>query len=228
MAHPITKKFEHSGLFVGFEGIDGSGKTTLMAQIFKNLSDQGYDVLKTREPGGTPAGQAIRTLLQHSPVQLSPLTEAFLFAADRAEHMQTIVKPALKEGSIVLSDRTYISSLVYQAENNITQETIQAINTLALQGCSPDLVIYIDIDPEEACKRFAQRSETKTRFEARGVNFFKNVHERYAKLLPQLPNVFVVEGRLDPISAATLATQKICSLFNLKTHEPAQSIVSPS
>ena len=228
MAHTKVKKTEHSGLFVGFEGIDGSGKTTLIAQIFKNLTDRGYDALKTREPGGTPAGQAIRTLLQHSPVPLTALTEAFLFAADRSEHIHTVVKPALNENRIILSDRTYISSLVYQTEHNITQKTIMEINAIALQGCEPDLIVYIDIAPEEAGKRFMNRAETNTRFEARGIGFFKNVHDRYATLLPQLPNVFVVDGLLDPLTAAERITQKICESFPIKNHEPAQNTQSHS
>lgn len=204
------------GIFIGFEGIDGSGKTTLIAQIFKNLTDEGLSVVKTREPGGTLAGQAIRNLLQHAPVQLTPLTEAFLFAADRAEHIQTVIQPALKEGKIVLSDRTYISSLVYQAEKNITQETIQEINNIALQGCLPDAIVYIDLEPEEAGKRFMQRPETRTRFEARGLAFFKNVHQRYAKLLSQFSNVFLVDGNLETTKAADLITKKILTAFTSK------------
>lgn len=226
MTHGSTKKVEHSGLFVGFEGIDGSGKTTLIAQVLKNLTELGYSALKTREPGGTPAGQAIRTLLQHSPVPLTPLTEALLFAADRAEHIHTVVKPALKNNAIVLSDRTYLSSLVYQAESNISQQTIQDINNIAMQNCVPDLIIYIDIQPEEAGDRFMQRAETRTRFEARGLSFFKNVHDRYTKLLPTLPNVFIVDGRLDPATAANTITQKICDSFTTKRHEPTKNTQS--
>ncbi len=187
----LVKKF---GLFVGFEGIDGSGKTTLITLVLQILTNLGYETLKTREPGGTPAGQAIRTLLQHATVELSPLTEAFLFAADRTEHIASVIKPALKRGDIILSDRTYISSLVYQTDQKLTRATIEEINRIALQGCYPDLVVYVDIQPEDARKRFMQRPETQTRFEARGLTFFKNVHARYAETLPTLPNVLSIDG----------------------------------
>lgn len=220
------KKTEHSGFFVGFEGIDGSGKTTLIAQVFKNLTELGHDTIKTREPGGTPAGQAIRTLLQHSPVALTPLTEALLFAADRSEHIHSVVKPALAKNCIILSDRTYISSLVYQTEANITQKTILEINNIAMQGCTPDLIVYVDITAEEAGARFMQRAETKTRFEARGISFFKNVHNRYAQLLPTLPNVFVVDGTLSPLEAAEQVTLKICNSLSLKTYESSKNTQS--
>lgn len=197
------------GLFVAFEGIDGSGKTTLIAHVQQALSEQGNAVIKTREPGGTPAGQAIRTLLQHSVAEISPLAEAFLFAADRTQHIATVVKPAIAQGKIVLSDRTYISSLVYQTEAHLSRQTIEDINRIALQGCYPDLVVYVDIEPEEARKRFMQRPEQQTRFEARGLTFFKNVHSRYAELLPTLPNVLRIDGMEAPQVSAEKIVAKI-------------------
>ena len=200
---------KNAGLFVGFEGIDGSGKTTLIAQVLQNLEVLGLSALKTREPGGTLAGQAIRNLLQHATVELSPLAEAFLFAADRTEHIGMVVKPAMKRGGIVLSDRTYISSLVYQTEATLTRQTIEEINRIALQGCYPDLVIYVDLSPEQARDRFMQRPETQTRFEARGLTFFKNVYARYAEIIKTLPNVLVVDGMLSTEKAAQAVTDKI-------------------
>lgn len=197
------------GFFVAFEGIDGSGKTTLIAQVFKNLEASGLIALKTREPGGTLAGQAIRNLLQHATVELSPLAEAFLFAADRTEHISTIVKPAKQRGAVVLSDRSYISSLVYQTEKTLSLQIIEEINKIALQGCYPDLVVYVDLDPEQARKRFMQRPETQTRFEARGLSFFKNVYARYADIIKTLPNVLVIDGMLATEKAAQLVAEKI-------------------
>jgi dTMP kinase len=209
MIESAITHFKTSGLFVGFEGIDGSGKTTLINLVLQKLSALGHSTLKTREPGGTPAGQAIRTLLQHSTVDLSPLSEAFLFAADRTEHIATVVKPALKQGKIVLSDRTYVSSIVYQTEKTLSGETIQEINRIALQGCYPDLIVYVDLDPEEARKRFMLRSETQTRFEARGLAFFKNVHARYANIIELLPNVLHIDGIEDAETNAQAVAEKI-------------------
>lgn len=208
----------NNGLFVGFEGIDGSGKTTLINQVFQNLVAHGCPAIKTREPGGTPAGQAIRTLLQHSTVELSPLAEAFLFAADRTEHITNVVKPATSQGKVVLSDRTYISSLVYQTEATLARATIEEINKIALQGCYPDLVVYVDVQPEEARKRFMQRPEQQTRFEARGLPFFKNVHARYAVLLKTLPNVLYINGMDSTQQAAQAVTEKI--LADLAARNP--------
>lgn len=202
---------KNSGLFVGFEGIDGSGKTTLIAQVLQNLTIAGLEAIKTREPGGTPAGQAIRTLLQHATVELSPMAEAFLFAADRAEHIATVVKPAMQRNKIVLSDRTYVSSLVYQTESTLTQATIEEINKIALQGYYPDLIVYVNIEPEEARKRFMQRPEMQTRFEARGLNFFRNVHALYAEVLKTLPNVLIIDGMETTETNTRLVINKIMS-----------------
>lgn len=197
------------GLFVGFEGIDGSGKTTLIDLVLKQLIANNYPALKTREPGGSAIGQSIRNLLQHSSAQMSSLTEAFLFAADRAEHIKSVIVPAIKEGKVILSDRTYLSSMVYQADDELSQETILSINTIALQGTSPDLVIFIDISPEEALKRATARAESQTRFESRGVEYFKKVADEYKKLLKTILNSMILDGALKSEILAEMVVQKI-------------------
>jgi dTMP kinase len=197
------------GFFVGFEGIDGSGKTTLIDLVLKQLITNNYPALKTREPGGSAIGQSIRNLLQHSNAEMSSLTEAFLFAADRAEHIKSLIAPAINQGKIVLSDRTYLSSMVYQADEELSQETILKINTVALQGTSPDLVIFIDISPEEALKRAVARAENQTRFESRGVEYFKKVADEYKKLLKAIPNSMILDGTLKSEILAKIVVQKI-------------------
>ncbi len=201
------------GIFVGFEGIDGAGKTTLIAHVLKKLVEQSCRVVTTREPGGTPIGNAIRGILQHSPAHLSSLAEAFLFAADRAEHMAAVVAPALTKGDIVLSDRTYLSSMVYQANETVSQETIFEINQIALQNIPLDLVVFVNISPEDAAVRFSARTEGKTRFEARGIEYFKKVQARYHDLLQKISPVVVVGGTEEIATSATVVAQKILQIM---------------
>ncbi|MBM3894163.1 dTMP kinase [Candidatus Dependentiae bacterium] len=204
------------GIFVGFEGIDGAGKTTLIAHVLKKLIECGCRIVSTREPGGTPIGKAIRNILQHSPASLCSLTEAFLFAADRAEHIASVVQPALAQGDVVLSDRTFLSSIVYQANESLSEETILKINQIALQETHLDLVVFVDISPEEASARFSARPEGKSRFEARGIEYFKIVQAQYKKLLQKLPSVLVVDGTKDVESICNTVTQKILEIMQKK------------
>ena len=139
------------GLFVTFEGIDRSGKTTQARMLCDELGD---DALGVREPGGTEVGERVRELLKDPAVDLTPEAEALLFAAARAALVARVIKPALADGKVVVSDRFLDSSLAYQgAARGLGVEEVEAINRLATGGLTPDLTLLLAIDPAEAAAR---------------------------------------------------------------------------
>lgn len=142
------------GSFIAIEGIDGSGKTTLAEAIAEDLRARGQVVTLTREPGGTPLGHAIRQLLldhAHAPI---PLAELMLYAADRAQHVNTLIKPAIDRGETVITDRYTGSTTAYQHHaRGLPIDTIHHLNHLATNDLKPDLTILLDLDPRRALER---------------------------------------------------------------------------
>jgi dTMP kinase len=169
------------GLFVTFEGIDRSGKTTQARLLCEAL---GPDALGVREPGGTDAGERIREILKDPAVELSPRTEALLFAAARAELVEQVIRPALEEGRTVVSDRFLDSSLAYQGgARGLGVEEVGRINRFALGGLRPDLTLLLEIDPAAA----ADRAGESDRFENEGAELQRRVLEAYEELIAAEP-----------------------------------------
>ncbi len=163
-----------TGLFVTLEGIDRSGKTTQAALLLDAL---GEDAVGVREPGGTPAGERVRDVLKDPSTELSPEGEALLFAAARAELVRGVIRPALAEGRVVVSDRYLDSSLAYQGSaRGLGLVEIGAINTFATGGLEPDLTLLLDLDPAAA----ASRAGEEDRFEQAGLQ--RKVHAAYEEL----------------------------------------------
>jgi dTMP kinase len=164
------------GLFVTFEGIDRSGKTTQARMLCDELGD---DALGVREPGGTEVGERVRELLKDPAVDLTPEAEALLFAAARAALVARVIKPALADGKVVVSDRFLDSSLAYQgAARGLGVEEVEAINRLATGGLTPDLTLLLAIDPAEA----AARAGESDRFEDEGAALQERVLAAYEEL----------------------------------------------
>src|ERR1700730_16197149 len=131
----------NKGMLIVIEGIDGAGKSTLAKSLADILTTQGNTVLLTKEPGGSQLGKQLRTILQNQPIPITPIAEYLLFAADRAQHIEQVVKPALERGAIVISDRMGDSSLAYQGYGRgIDKNNIRTVNQWAMQGLTPDLV----------------------------------------------------------------------------------------
>jgi len=143
----------NKGYLISFEGLDGAGKTTQMDMLARWLEASQRDYIRTREPGGTPLGSEIRNILFSRPdLSITPLAEAFLFQADRAQHFATLLLPALAAGKIVITDRCFDSSIAYQgAAQGIGVELIEQLSMIATQGHVPDLTILLDLDAERAC-----------------------------------------------------------------------------
>jgi dTMP kinase len=169
------------GLFVTFEGIDRSGKTTQARLLADAL---GSRALAVREPGGTEAGERIRAILKDPAVELSPRAEALLFAAARAELVEQVIRPALEQGRVVISDRFLDSSLAYQGgARGLGIDEVGRINAFALGGLSPDLTLLLDLDPEAA----AARAGEADRFEDEGAALQRRVLDAYEELVAAEP-----------------------------------------
>jgi dTMP kinase len=169
------------GLFVTFEGIDRSGKTTQARMLVDALGDEALGV---REPGGTPAGERVRELLLDTDVLLSPQAEALLFAAARAEIVEEVIRPALSDGRVVVSDRFLDSSLAYQGgARGLGVEEVERINRFATQGLVPDLTFLLEIDPAAA----AVRAGEQDRIEGEGAGLQEAVLDTYSRLISEDP-----------------------------------------
>jgi dTMP kinase len=179
------------GAFITFEGIDGCGKSTQLRLLASELRMRGLEVISTREPGGTPLGKRLRTVLLDSQIEVDPLAELLLFAADRAQHVRTLLRPAIESGSVVLSDRYADATAAYQgAGRNFTANTISQVINLATEGLKPDLTLIFDLPVAECLARTTRRTETdnKTdRLDAEDAAFHTRVRNAYLKLADAEP-----------------------------------------
>lgn len=172
-------------MFITFEGADGCGKTTQLNLLKEYLEKNGYNVLVTREPGGKGLGEKFREILLNYDGVVSERCESFLFLADRAQNIDTIVKPAIESGKIVLCDRHIDSSVAYQGYGRgLDIEEIKQLNTLATGGLLPDLTLVFDIDIETSMKRVGKE---KDRMESAGNEFFNRVRNGYLELAKHEP-----------------------------------------
>jgi len=199
------KKQTHKdrGIFVSFEGSEGSGKTTQISLLADALEEAGHDVIVTREPGGTEIGEEIRHLLKHaySGEAMFPETELLLFAASRAQLVREVIIPALEEGKTVLCDRFLDSTTVYQgAARKMSDDPVQTINRFAVGELMPDLTIVVDVPAEVGLMRVKHRaSDMPDRMEQENIEFYRIVREGYLVLAQSLPDRFaVVDGTQKP------------------------------
>lgn len=173
------------GLFITFEGGDGCGKTTQINLLDKYLQDKGFKTLVTREPGAKGLGVKLREILLNYDGEVSPTCESFLFLADRAQHVDCIIKPALQDGVIVLCDRHTDSTVAYQGYGRgLDLEQIHKLNNIATSGLKPDLTVVLDVDVETSMQRVGKE---KDRMESAGVEFFKRVRNGFLEIAKQEP-----------------------------------------
>lgn len=176
------------GFFITFEGGEGAGKSTQIGRLAQKLREKGYPVLVTREPGGSPGAEAIRhVILSGAAEPFGPNMEALLFAAARSDHIEHLIRPALRRGKIVLCDRFVDSSRVYQA--NVEGGLLDEIERVSLNGVMPDLTLIFDIDPEEGMKRAAARrgEEKPDRFEKEELAIHKRRRRAFLDIARREP-----------------------------------------
>jgi len=182
------------GFMLVFDGSNGAGKTTVIKGVEKYLTLKGFDVLLTREPGGTPIGEKIReVILDPTTPEMCYMTELMLFGAGRAQHVQQKIIPALAQGKIVISDRFDAATFSFQHfARGIDLDTIIKINDLALAGFTPDMNIILDLDPNEGLKRVISRGEGLDRLEDEKSDFLAKAREGYLKQAEQSPEKFEI------------------------------------
>ena len=189
-----------AGVFITFEGLDGCGKTTQLRLLAEWLNEHGNDVLVTREPGGTALGQRVRALLLENDAHIDPLAELLLFAADRAQHVRTLICPALTAGRIVLSDRYADATAAYQgAGRQFDAALITQIIALATDGLQPALTLLFDLPAEEALARTQSRAATQPdRLDSEHISFHRRVRQAYLDRAAAAPNrIRVLDARAD-------------------------------
>jgi dTMP kinase len=192
-----------TGTFITFEGIDGSGKSTQLRLLANYLRAQGCDPVLTREPGGTPVGLRLRAALLDAQEQVDPLTELLVFAADRAQHVRRVLRPALAEGAVVISDRYADATRAYQgAGRGFSPELISEIIKLATEGLVPDLTLLFDVTIQESTNRTARRSSTRNRRDRLDIekeDFHARVREEYLRIAAAEPHRVKVIDTSGPV-----------------------------
>jgi dTMP kinase len=188
------------GLFLVFEGVDGSGTTTQVELLCDFLEGRGHKVIRTREPGGTRLSERIRHLvLDPNWKETSFLTELFLYAASRAQHVEELIKPAIEKGSIVVCDRFTASSVAYQSfGRGLSRDLVEKVNEIAIGSCAPDLTFFLRISMEEALRRRAHRAEQVDRLEEAGQRLQERVAMGYEAVFKEDLNTVIVDGHPSP------------------------------
>lgn len=179
------------GLFVAFEGGDGAGKSTQADLLAGWLSDQGQEVVRTREPGGTPLGRSLRELVLHGEDgSVAPRAEALIFAADRAQHVATVVRPALGRGAVVVTDRYLDSSVAYQgAARELGHDEVRDLSLWAVEELVPDLTVLLDVEPGQGRDR---RGTVPDRLEREDDSFHDRVRQGFLALAAQDPDRYLL------------------------------------
>jgi dTMP kinase len=196
----VTEQHERTGLFITLEGGDGSGKSTQAALLEQWLTELGRTVVRTREPGGTDAGVEIREIVLHHRGDIAPRAEALLYAADRAHHVETLVRPALARGEVVLQDRYIDSSVAYQGAGRVLDpDEIRGLSLWATGGLLPDLTILLDLDETTARERLDTSRTRYDRLEAEKGEFHARVRGAYLELAAAEPERFLVVDASRPV-----------------------------
>lgn len=203
-------------MFITFEGLDTSGKSTQVQLLVDRLSRKQFNVLLIREPGGTELGERIRTiLLDKEAIAMTPITELLLFSASRSQLVEEVIKPALDGGMVVVCDRFYDSTTAYQGwGRQIDQDSVQAINRTASAGLTPALTLFIDI-PIDELERRMRRGSGKDRMESNGRAFYERVRRGYLDLAQREGRFVVIDGTrsIDEIE------EEVWSIVEKRMHE---------
>jgi len=205
-----VKRRQVRGVFITFEGIEGSGKTTQLAGVAKRLREEGYRVLETREPGGTPFAERIREMFLGSAADspsaepIAPACEVFLILACRSQHVARVIKPALQEGTVVLCDRFSDSTLAYQGYGRgLDLSVLRDLNQVATAGLTPDLTLLFDLPVPVGLARRRRKEAEQNRLDRESPRFHDKVRRGFLDLAARSPRrIRVLDGRPDPETVA--------------------------
>lgn len=204
-----------AGLWITLEGGDGSGKTTQANALESWLAESGRDVVRTREPGGSEVGQLIREIVLHHRGDIAPRAEALLYAADRAHHIATVVKPALERGDVVIQDRYLDSSVAYQGAGRVLDGTeVRDLSLWAAEGALPALTVLLDLEPRAARQRLDAADKPFDRLEAEKEEFHARVRTGFLALAAAEPERFlVVDAAQSPATITTIIRERVNELL---------------
>jgi dTMP kinase len=202
-------------MLITFEGIEGSGKSTQVQFLYDYLTKKGHPVIKTREPGGTMFGEALRKVFLEQDMRVFPLSELLVFIAMRAQHVEEIIMPALQGGKIVLCDRFVDATYAYQGHGRgIDLGIIETLNRLATKGIRPNLTILLDCSAGAGLRRKAGGDASLDRFEKEALEFHRRIRKAYLKLSKEDPKrFFVVDGRAPVHVVHGTITEKVEQLL---------------
>ncbi|WP_024819648.1 dTMP kinase [Arthrobacter sp. 31Y] len=204
------------GLFIAFEGGDGAGKSTQAARLSATLESRGLSVLRTREPGGTPIGEKLRSLvLDHGHGTIDARTEALMFAAARAAHASQVIRPALADGTVVITDRYIDSSVAYQgAGRGLGADGVLSLNEWATEGLHPDLTVLLDVDPSDGRRRRTAGDATEDRLESEPDDFHSAIRHAFLDLAAAAPSSYLVlPANADRETLASRILERVESLL---------------
>jgi len=194
------------GLFITLEGGDGSGKSTQFVRLVGFLTAAGHTVVESREPGGTELGLELREIVLHRRGHIVPRAEALIYAADRAQHIATVVRPALERGEVVIQDRYLDSSVAYQGVGRVLDaQEVRSLSLWATEGLLPDLTVLLDLDPAVGRTRLDEARTRYDRLEAEAAEFHERVRAAYLGLAEAEPDRFLVLDAGDPVDAVAAA-----------------------
>jgi dTMP kinase len=207
-----------TGVFITFEGGDGSGKSSQASLLEEWLASRGHTVLRTREPGGSDLGVELREIILHRRGYIAPRAEALLYAADRAHHIATVVRPALDRGEIVLQDRYIDSSVAYQGAGRVLDAAeIRTLSQWATEGLAPALTILLDLAPEDARERLDAARDRYDRLEAEQLDFHHRVRDAYRAIAESDPERFLVlDARRSRDELAAAVRDRVSALLDAR------------
>lgn len=191
-------------MFIVFEGPEGAGKSTQIQLLAEKLSSTGISPILTREPGGTPASDAIRQVILDPHLSINPLSEFLLYSASRSQHVADVIAPALQQGKLVISDRFYTASVAYQGYGRgLDLDFIYELSARVCAGITPNLIILLDIDPQKGLERVAERGQ-KDRLELADLAFHKKVRNGFLQQAQQDPLWHILDAEQKPETLAKL------------------------
>lgn len=201
-------------MFISFEGIEASGKSTVMAAVERVLREEGHEVVVTREPGGTPAGDAVRAIFLQPGVRVNPLTEMLLINSSRAQLVADVIRPALARGAVVLCDRYVHSTLAYQGHGRgLPLDLVRSVCDAATGGLMPELTLLVDISYETSRARLAARGEGHDRVEQEEAAFHRRVRDGYREIARRDERVVQIDGERAPEEVADAAMAALSAVL---------------
>lgn len=208
-----------SGLFIAFEGPEGGGKSTQIARLGQRLRTEGLEPLLTREPGGTPAGDAIRSVVLDPKLEVAPLTEFLLYSASRAQLVTEVLLPALSAGQVVVSDRFTAASLAYQGRGRgLELDFIAELSRLVTEGVKPDLTVLLDLEPAKGLERITSRGDSD-RLELADLEFHERVRQGFLEQAAAGDEWLVLDATLPEDELGDAIWQRVSVMLSMEDTE---------